>query len=111
MPMTKVGARVVAIECSTDKEVRIYGYGTYVGDEVPHERAVGMAIDLREMNIPNPKIQLDNGKDVFGCECHWGPVDRLMTRFAGLEQISVDIDAAREKYRQEEAEKITEQAG
>ena len=58
--------RVIAVCCSDDKEVQIYGYGTYLGKR-PCPLLCG---------IPNPCIELEDGNLVWGCECWWGDADR-----------------------------------
>ena len=67
----QVGARVGAMLGARDKTVRFLGYGVYQGDEVPPENIGGF-----NMGFPNPKIVLDNGKVVWGCECWWGAEDQ-----------------------------------
>lgn len=59
--------RVIAIQKSDEKNVYIYGYGEYVGEE-PCPKL---------FNIKNPKIILDNGNVIWGCECWWGNADRV----------------------------------
>ena len=91
----KVGARVGAMLGAGDKLVRFLGYGTYVGDEVPPPTIGGFNIGL-----PNPKIKLDSGKIVWGCECWWGSEEGMKAkveawRKAGYTIEDVDIDAAR----------------
>lgn len=63
--MREIGMRVLAVRDATETEVNIYGYGKYEGDEpCPH---LG--------DIPNPKILLDSGDVVWGCECWWGEAE------------------------------------
>lgn len=43
----------------------------------PEERAA-MASKIREHQLPfgkNPKIRLDDGREVWGCECWWGSAE------------------------------------
>jgi hypothetical protein len=58
--------RVLAIRDANKTEINIYGYGKYEGDE-PCPMMGG---------IRNPKIVLDNGDVVWGCECWWGDVEK-----------------------------------
>lgn len=62
------GDRVVAIEQADSDTVYIFGYGTYVGDELP-PRGISLLPD-----VPNPKIRLDDGSIVWGCQCWWGRI-------------------------------------
>ncbi|MEW6096234.1 MAG: hypothetical protein AB1567_06885 [bacterium] len=71
--MTKVSDRVGCIWGTNENgDVEFLGYGTYVGDEVPIG-SVGLFGEIcQEQKILNPKIVLDSGKVVWGCECWWG---------------------------------------
>lgn len=73
--MTKVGTRVLALLDAREGVVRSFGEGVYAGDFVPPED-IGFG-------IPNPRIDLDNGKVVWGMECWWGDVDSVRKRFQG----------------------------
>lgn len=80
----KTGDRVGAICSASDDKMELFGYGVYLGNE-PHP----------QIGIPNPKIQLDNGKFVWGCECWWGPEDIIKQKAqeyinAGRSVIEVD---------------------
>ena len=59
--------RVVAIRDAGKTIVNIYGYGEMVGKE-----PCPLLCD-----IPNPKIILDDGNVVWGCECWWGDKERF----------------------------------
>ena len=75
--MTKIGSRVGALVSSKNGISIFLGFGAYVGDEVP-EPAVGwMADALRELKVPNPKLVMDDGTVVFGCECWWGSAGKV----------------------------------
>lgn len=93
--MSKVGDRVGAL-LSIDKNegvVKLIGYGTYVGDEVPPQEVGGM-----NMGLPNPKIELDDGGFVFGCECWWGSEKAIKNHVKKFNKvILVDIEEERRK--------------
>jgi hypothetical protein len=97
---SKSKPRVGAV-LSADKEkseINFIGYGVYVGDEVPVEAVGWIADALRENKVLNPKIVLDNGTVVWGCECWWGSeenVKEMLSKFKTV--ISVDIEEARRK--------------
>jgi hypothetical protein len=93
--MARVGERVGTILSADEKTVKLIGYGVYVGDEVPHDKVAGHSLLLREIGATNPKIQLDSGKDVFGCECWWGPEEKVKKMIGEREVVAVDIDAIR----------------
>lgn len=90
-----IGSRVGAISHVDIATVHFFGYGVYDGDHVPPADLPGWAGMLGEINTPNPRITLDNGKHVYGCECWWGPEDKVRERIAGCNIIIVDIDEAR----------------
>ena len=76
----KTPQRVGAIMSSTADEVNFFGYGNYVGDEVPPKGRGEFSDALHENGIPNPRIVLDEGGEVWGCECWWGPEDLIAKR-------------------------------
>jgi hypothetical protein len=41
------------------------------------------------MTRPNPKIVLDNGETVWGCECWWGPEDKIKNMIGEREIVSI----------------------
>jgi len=93
MGRRKIGQRVGAILGVKNGVVRYFGYGVYVGDEVPPKEAGGF-----NFGIPNPRLDLDNGETVFGCECWWGSEESVRAKLEecdSIEQISV-ADARKE---------------
>ncbi len=70
--MKTKGTRVLAIRDANANEINIYGYGEYVGDE-PCPIC---------FNMSNPKIVLDSGDIVWGCECWWGEASVVEKKFA-----------------------------
>ena len=91
MARYKKGDRVGAVQSVTNGVARLYGYGKYVGDEVPGDEVGGLNVGLA-----NPKIELDNGKHVFGCECWWSPEEEMRKMLAQCDEvIEVDIDEVR----------------
>jgi hypothetical protein len=87
--MYAIGIRVGAILSMDDETVNLLGYGTYDGDEIP------VVNGMEVLPIANPKITLDSGKVVWGCECWWGPEDKIKEQVEGKEIVEVDIDEAR----------------
>jgi hypothetical protein len=75
----KEGSRVGAIRNEEDGKVYFFGYGTYLG------RAPCPIL----YDIPNPKIQLDDGTIVWGCESWWGAEELIKARLAGREVVVV----------------------
>lgn len=104
----KTGSRVLAILDAQDGVVRSFGEGIYVGDKVPGPEVGGL-----NLGFPNPCIELDNGKTVFGCECWWGSADTVKARFPADKWTweEVDIDEYRKassgEAQEEEAPECT----
>lgn len=95
--MKKVGDRVVAVMSADEHQVRIFGTGIYEGDFPPVEAVGQIAEIVREAGVTNPRIRLDGGGVVYGCECWWGSADllNLPSWRAGREVVQVNIDDAR----------------
>jgi hypothetical protein len=70
---TKVGDRVFAIRNADDQTVYMFGRGVYQGRQ-PCARMDG---------YDNPKILLDDGNVVWGCECWWALETREKEYVAG----------------------------
>ena len=87
-----------------NKVVELFGYGELLDDEIP-ESAVGPLADLtRLMRRPNPKIQLDSGLVVWGCECWWGPEEDVKAQVERYEKKgwtvkNVNVEEIRAAYR------------
>ncbi len=98
------GDRVGAILGSSGREVHLLGYGRYEGRARLGTEAVGaLASILRLLDRRNPRIRLDNGTVVWGCECWWGSeraVHERIRRWArqGRVIIRADIEEVRARY-------------
>ena len=79
---TEIGERVIALMAVEGKIVRSFGEGVYLGPQVPDASLPGMAGVMGQHHIPNPAIKLDSGEMVYGCECWWGPVDKVKEKYA-----------------------------
>lgn len=120
----KPGDRVGAVLGGNKKRVEVIGFGVYegrlpIGDgpddpvggfaEMKHEAAKEypeFAAEIRK----NPRIKLDSGETVWGCECWWGAEEGLKERMAqwekqGTEVVMVSIDAIRAELRAKEGGK------
>ena len=64
--------RIGAILGASTEEVYFLGYGVYLGHEIPPAEIGGF-----NFGLPNPKLQLDNGDIVYGCECWWGSEEQM----------------------------------
>jgi hypothetical protein len=91
-----LGYRVVAMRSADgDKKVAyIYGEGVYVGDRHPPNGTMTMLGPVND-DFPkewtNPCIVLDGGGVVWGCQCWWGPVEKMRQRFGEYTWETVDV--------------------
>ena len=72
--------RIGAIRNSENGIVYMFGFGTYEGEEVPpndEKGERGLIGLLYKANRKNPKLKMDNGTIVWGCECWWGDEDKI----------------------------------
>lgn len=89
------GSRVGAISHSDDNAVYLFGFGTYEGDFVPVGAGGAFGKAMQDAEAPNPKIVLDSGKVVWGCECWWAPEEKVKKLIEGKAVVDVDIEAVR----------------
>ncbi len=101
----KAGDRVGAIFGSKEKEVEFFGFGVYEGDFPPNGAVGAVAETLSAVapGRPNPRIKLDSGKIVWGCECWWGTEERIRLRIERWKKIGFtitekDIEEVRKEY-------------
>lgn len=90
----QVGDRVGAILSADAEEVHFLGYGIYAGEEVPPE-GPGFLGMLHTLGRSNPKIILDDGKVVWGCECWWGSEVDIRRSIGDRRIIHADIEQER----------------
>jgi hypothetical protein len=108
--MTKnIGGRVGALLGAKGRLVELLGYGTYDGHHPIDDDACGwMADALREnrdegLYCENPRITLDDGSHVWGCECWWGSEDDMHERIQewadeGRVIVRIDINELRRQH-------------
>jgi hypothetical protein len=89
--------RVGAVMSADQKEIRIFGFGVYVGNEVPPPGVMFMGQDLNKVGMENPKIVLDGGKVVWGCECWWAEEAVVKSSMKNRKVVEVDIDEERKR--------------
>jgi hypothetical protein len=97
--MMKVGDRVMAV-CGEDPGkgiVEVFGCGVYEGEFIPVEAVGVIGRLLRDNKRTNPRIRLDNGGVVYGCECWWGPIEKVQKRLAGKKCVEVRIEDKRKE--------------
>lgn len=91
----KKGERVGAVMNTSEKEVNLFGFGIYAGREIPPPGIKFLGIPISETGAKNPKIILDNGKIVWGCECWWGPEEKVKNMIGERKIVEVDIEKER----------------
>ena len=96
--MYKPGIRVGTMQSATKDEVNLFGYGIYEGDFVPPHEVVGpfgTMDDVEQsdgtMGLSNPRIRLDDGDVVWGCECWWGAEETFREAIEGRRVIKVSV--------------------
>lgn len=92
-----IGERVGAILSGDEKTVKFLGYGTYDGYCIP-EPNEGVKFMGVPMEHANPRITLDSGKHVYGCECWWGSEERVKRMLEGKTVENVDIEVERANH-------------
>jgi hypothetical protein len=80
--------RVVAILSADDDEVRLIGFGEYVGDDYPPGE---IGDYLRLVKHPNPKIVLEDGSVVWGFQCWWHAADDFNAFVAGRRVVQAAV--------------------
>jgi len=85
--MVKIGDRVGAIRNADSTTVYLYGFGEYMGEEVPTRGF------LSEIGIKNPAIKLDNGQIVYGFECWWGSEVEIKEMIGNRTVVIVPVEA------------------
>ena len=88
----KIGGDVGCCISMNGQEALFLGYGTYVGDEVPPDLG-GQSLTsiLAARGQRNPKILLESGDVVWGCECWWGPKAVIEEQLKGRTITTVSI--------------------
>lgn len=76
--MAEIGTRVGAIQKADKETVHLFGYGVYDGN-----------IEHPELGFPNPRITLDDGRVVWGCECWWSAEDVIKSKIGDREVVYV----------------------
>lgn len=96
-PKNSGARRVFAVRSVDQKKntVYLFGFGKYVGDEVPDQEAGGLAGPIRHRQAANPKIVLDNGIVVWGCECWWGPEERFAKDYGKFAIVQASLEGFR----------------
>lgn len=98
----EIGTRVGAILSANETEVRVLGFGVYEGEHIPSADSAGIGKMLHEASMKNPRILLDSGSYVYGCECWWGSEESVKKKIADRTVINEDINKIRKEQVAEE---------
>jgi len=99
MENLRIGDRVGAFLSVEGIEVHLIGFGTYEGMGVPPKGLSPFTDIVSEQGHKTPKIKLDSGGFIWGCECWWGS-EKEVKQFMKQEQmriVLVDIEKERKK--------------
>lgn len=88
-----VGRKVLAVNTINNERryVEVLGRGTFLGVFPPDTALGNIADDVRELGELNPKIELNDGQIVWGCECWWMDAYRGDMWLAELASIGYEI--------------------
>lgn len=96
MSNAAVGERVGALQGLTPEKpntIGVFGYGVYEGDF-----PVNLTLMGEEIELPNPRIKLDNGKHVYGLECWWGPEAEIKAQVEAYRADGITIEEAEPQF-------------
>lgn len=80
------GTRVGAVLEADETKVRMFGWGTYLGDGYLPPPNVSQL--FARLGLKTVKIKLDNGEIVWGFECWWGE-EKALRKWIGDREIEI----------------------
>lgn len=90
----QLGRRVGAFLSATQTEVSLLGYGVHEGEFIVPKDVNEF---LHTTSTPVPRIKLDNGDVIWGCECYWGDEEKVKKHVSNLTIKNVSISEHRSK--------------
>lgn len=92
------GDRVGAVRSFDHGTLKVFGFGEYVGEEIPPSNSIGYSRLMRSAQQKDRKVLLDDGHVIYGSEC-WlfdeVEVRKSLVKYEHIEY--VDIDELRSK--------------
>ncbi len=106
-----IGRRVGVIRNTDQDTVYLFGYGTYQGSPIPPDDVLealwgisreALVKELAEVlaheptpeeldwYFGNPKLVLDDGRVLWGCQSYWGDEDRVREAIGSRQVVLVD---------------------
>ncbi len=87
------GDRVGAVKSFDHGTLKVFGFGEYIGEEVPPKNCIGYSKFLYEGQQKDRKILLDDGNIIYGSEC-WifdeMEVRKSLREYEKIEYINID---------------------
>lgn len=101
MNSMKVGDRVGAVSGNLPTgAVEIFGFGVYEGEHPVDPLAVGMVAAIhRAAGTTSPRIRLDSGETIYGCECWFDHEDRVRAKLSHFRTEEVSVADVRDAER------------
>jgi hypothetical protein len=92
------GDRIGVLHSACGETVMLYGFGVYEGDGIPSPEVfipgIGPACEL---GMKVPKLRLDDGTIIWGCECRWTDEETVQNICEGRTIVRVKIGSIRTK--------------
>lgn len=95
----KIGMRVGVFHSLTDKTLALLGYGVYEGNEIPPEDILAPEGPLALLGLPIPKLRLDDGTVVWGCEIWWNTEASVKAFEEGRQIVKPKLESIRKHAR------------
>lgn len=97
MALPRVGDRLGVLCHITKSTVYSLGGGTYLGNEVPPPDIRCCGLSPSSSGITMPKILLDQGGIVWGCEVYWAHESVIRWYSGNLHHVFVRLDDLRQQ--------------
>jgi len=90
------GMRIGAFHSCTEETLLLLGYGVYEGDEIPPEEILCPEVGVPFLlQLPIPKLRLDDGRVVWGCELWWNTELEVKRLEAGRQVVKPKLESLR----------------
>ena len=103
----KPGMRVGVFHSMTEKTLALLGYGVYEGEEIPPDDILSTEGPPAIVGMPIPKLRLDDGTVVWGCEVWWNDEANVKAMEEGRQIVKPKLASIR-KHAQDAWKKANE---
>ena len=97
--MIAPGTRIGAFYALGRTRAILFGYGAYEGDFAPPEDILGTMGPVGRLGVMVPRLKLDDGTILWGCECWWATEEEVRSLMAGVRLSIVRIETLRNRNR------------